>query len=377
MNRGSLVRLSGYALIVLALLVTLRVNLITLAHIARARTSVPWADQWVVVQDVARRQAGEPLWPVVWTPYWGHRLVIPRLLFLADAHWFSLASLTWLTMLLQFAHIGLLIALAWLLFKRSPALLMIAIAVILNLMLSPFQMENFTWGMQTMFPLVFVAATAAFLCLPLGNLALCIALGIISSLTMPNGILVWPVLVVQAFYLRQSRRVVAALAAVGTAVMVSYLWHYVRPPELGMGAVGMLRHPIDSIMLLGLIVGSPFRFTIPLDVAVGIVTLAVTGYLLLRAQEAKMVFGLTRHYSVFISEFGESGGRPPDSANPARGFERSPAGPLLHHDLPFLGMHRTAGAVHGTESKIPRPVVRFLWNPLRRFDVRQRPAPAY
>jgi hypothetical protein len=287
MNRGSLVRLSGYALVGLALLVTLRVNLITLAHIARARTSVPWADQWVVVQDAMRRQAGEPLWPIVWTPYWGHRLVIPRFLFLADAHWFSLASLTWLTMLLQFVHIAFLIALAWLLLKRSPALFMIAIAVILNLMLSPFQMENFTWGMQTMFPLVFVAATAAFLCLPLGSVALSIVCAVIASYTMPNGILVWPVLIVQAIYLRQSRRVVVVFATIGSAVIVSYLWHYVRPPELGMGAFGMLRHPIDSIMLLGLVAGSPFRFTIPEDIAVGILALAVTGYLLLRAQKHK------------------------------------------------------------------------------------------
>jgi hypothetical protein len=288
MNRGSLARLSGYALIVVALVVTLRVNLTTLAHIVRARTSVPWADQWVIVQDVMRRQHGEPLWPIVWTPYWGHRLVIPRLLFLADAHWLSLASLTWLTMLLQFVHIGLLLTLAWLLLgKRSPALFMIAIAVILNLMLSPFQMENFTWGMQTMFPLVFVAATAAFLCLQLGSVAFCIALGLISSLTMPNGILVWPVLAIQAVYLKQSRRVITALAAIGAAVIAAYLWHYVRPPELGMGAVGILRHPIDSIMLLGLIVGSPFRFTIPSDVVVGILTLAVTGYLVIRANKQK------------------------------------------------------------------------------------------
>ena len=184
----------------LALLGTLGINVYTLAQFVRARTSVPWADQWVAVQDVMRYRAGESLWTIVWTPYWGHRLVIPRLIFLADAHWLSFASLTWLTLLVQFVHIALLIVLAWLLLGRKAiALFVIAIAVILNLMLSPFQMENFVWGMQTMFTLVLAAATAAFLSLSFDNLALCIVFGVIASLTMPNGILVWPVLVAQAF----------------------------------------------------------------------------------------------------------------------------------------------------------------------------------
>ena len=128
-------------------------------------------------------------------------------LFLADARWLAFASLTWLTVFLQFIHIALLVALAWLLLgRKSPALFMIATAVILSLMLSPFQMENFVWGMQTMFPLVFVAATGSFLCLSRASthkrfLLLSIVLGMISSYTMPNGILIWPVLVVQSIYL--------------------------------------------------------------------------------------------------------------------------------------------------------------------------------
>jgi hypothetical protein len=117
----------------------------------------------------------------------------------------------------------------------------------------------------------------------MGSMALCMVLAIISSYTMPNGILVWPVLVVQAMYLRQSRRVVMALAAIGTAVIVSYLWHYTRPTDFGMGAAGMLRHPIDAILLLGLIVGSPFRFAIPVGTALGALAVAVTGYILIRA----------------------------------------------------------------------------------------------
>jgi len=287
----SILRLFGYGAMAIAFLATLAVNLYTLFQINRARTSVPWADQWAVVQELEQHARGAALWPILWSPYWGHRLVIPRLLFLADSHWFSFASLTWLTLLLQLVHIGFLIALAWMLLgRRSTALFIIAVIVILNLMLSPFQMENFVWGMQTMFPLVFVAATGAFLSLSLGStnhsgylLSLCVAFGIVSSYTMPNGILVWPVLVLQSIYLRQKRKGVLALGGIGTLVIVSYLWRYARPLELGMGMGGILRHPIDTIMLLALILGSPFRFTIAADVAVGMLALATTGYVLIRA----------------------------------------------------------------------------------------------
>ena len=288
---SSIGRLLGYGMIVLALLGTLGINLFTLAQAARARTSVPFKDQWEFVEELAQHGHGKPLWPILWSPFWGNRLVIPRLLFLADARWFSLASLTWLAVLLQLVHIALLIALAWLLLeRRSPVLFIIAITVILNLMLSPFQMENLVWSMQVHSPLVYVAATTAFLCLSLSSrssgalfLALCIALGLIASYTMANGTLVWPVLAVQAIYLRRNRKVVMALALIGTFVMASYLWHYARPVQLGLGAGGMIRHPIDAIMLLGLILGSPFRFTTAADIGVGILTLAAAGYLFYRA----------------------------------------------------------------------------------------------
>jgi hypothetical protein len=285
----SMRRFVGYGVILLALLGTLGVNFYTLAQIVRARTSVPWADQWVIAQDLVKRERGEPLWPILWTPYWGHRLVIPRLLFLADARWLSFASLTWLSVLLQFVHIALLIALAWLLLgRRSPALFMIATAIILSLMLSPFQMENFVWGMQTMFPLVFVAATGAFVCLSLAGahsrfLLLSIVLGLISSYTMPNGVLVWPVLVVQSLYMKRDWKVGMTLAGIGTAVIVSYLWHYTRPLEMGMGVGGMVRHPIDAIRILGLILGSLFHFSIRVDAAIGTFVMVATGCVLVRA----------------------------------------------------------------------------------------------
>ncbi len=266
-------RALGYGLIIIGLLETLWMNVFTLAQVWRARTSVPWFDEWALVQDLARIDSGQALWPILWSPYWGERQVVTRLLWLANARFHALGSLTWLTVLLQFVHIGVLMALAWLLLGRrgnSPTFgvpFVVACVVILNLLLSPFQMWNFVWSTQTMFILVCLAATGSFLCLARAEgkhralfAALAVALAALGSLTMPNGLLAWPVLVVQAFYLKRSRRVIAALALIGAAGIGSYLWHYTFP-GLGMGVGGMLRHPLQAILLAGVgsVAGQPVR----------------------------------------------------------------------------------------------------------------------
>jgi hypothetical protein len=282
--------LLGWAIVIFALLATLRVAVFTVAQIPRATTSVPWLDQWLMVDELARHERGQALLPILWSPYWGHRPVISRLLFFADARWGSLGSLTWLTMAIQFAHMALLIALAWLLLgRRSLPTFVLAGTVIVNLMLSPFQMENFVWSIQTMVPLVFAAATASFVCLALSTrhaafLVFSMVAAMVGSYTMPNGLLVWPVLVIQAVSVRLNRRTVAALAIAGAAVIATYLWHYDATPAMGMGVSGMLRHPLSAVMLVGLLLAGPFDFISPhLGVAAGLAALIATACIVVRA----------------------------------------------------------------------------------------------
>ncbi|HYL77900.1 MAG TPA: hypothetical protein VEU96_27050 [Bryobacteraceae bacterium] len=230
---------------------------------------------------------GQPLWPILWSSYWGHRMVIGRLIFFADARWGSLASLTWLLLLLQFAHIALILALArLLLWSKSRACFVLACAVTLNLMLAPDQMENFIWRNQILYVLVFAAATASFLllaaaarrrrfCLPLSILA-----AVLATCTMGNGFLVWPALVAEAVALRLGRRTVIAIATIGAAVIGFYTWHYEHPTGGGMGVASMIRHPIDAIRMLGLYLAGPLDFlSMPWGTAAAIVALVALAYL--------------------------------------------------------------------------------------------------
>ena len=283
-------RIIGTALIGAALAATLWINYFTISHIGLGRTRVPWADEWAMIQEFIHYKHGDPLFPILWSSYWGHRLVIPRLVLFANLQWASGASITWLTFALQALHVALLCTLSWALVgRRSRMLFAASAAVILNLMLSPLQMENFVWGIQFMFPLVYTAASIAFLCLALsrengryGALLLCIAAAAIASLTMPNGLLVWPVLLAQALYLKLNRWVTIAIALLGAGIIASYCWHYPTPP-LGMGLFGMLRHPLDATMLVGFLLGGALNAAAS-RVEIAVTLLAILGIVYLGAK---------------------------------------------------------------------------------------------
>ncbi len=283
-NASVVARGCGYGLIVAAFLETLWINAFTLAQIARARTSVPWMDEWAIVQDLAQIDRGGALWPILWAPYWGERQVVTRLLWMANAYYCGLGSLTWLTLLFQFLNIGVFIAIAWLLLRGKPlAPFLVACTLILNLLLSPFQMWNFVWSTQTMFVLIFLAAMGSFVCLSMGYASVAILLAALATLTMPNGLFPWPVLVLQAAYLRQSRRTIAVLALIGAIVIGLYLWHYTLSDiaaDKGMGVGGMLRHPVQALLLVGVVVSGPVGFISNGAAAgFGVLALAITGYI--------------------------------------------------------------------------------------------------
>lgn len=38
-------------------------------------------DQWPMLEEIRQHQSGQLGWSYLWAPYWGHRIVIPRLIF--------------------------------------------------------------------------------------------------------------------------------------------------------------------------------------------------------------------------------------------------------------------------------------------------------
>jgi hypothetical protein len=214
---------------------------------------------------------------------------MPRLLVLANERWASLTSLTYLSLSIHVAHIVLLLALVIRIFGRQTlALGILAGTILLDLMLAPLQMENFVWSLQIAFLLVYAAATVSIVLLTFSKgrwpiLASCIAFALISSYTMANGILLWPVLVALAAYLRLRRPVLILFGAIGGLVIASYVWHY-QLPSLGMGVAGMVRDPLHSVALLGLVLAGPLDFiSTPGGIVAALVALAIIAYLAIQA----------------------------------------------------------------------------------------------
>jgi hypothetical protein len=256
--------------------VTLYLNWITIWTVWSSKSEVPWRDQWVYLDDVKSILAGSIFSTSLWYPYWGHRLVITRLITLLDVRFFSGFNTPILAfgLIVQTAHAALLSFVAWWLFRGLPWwIFVLTAALIFHLSLSSLQMENLIFAGQIGYIVVGAAASAAFLLLSLYStehacgcggvlrrcflIAACILSALISTLSRPDGGFVLPVLFVQASLLRVNLKVRILFALTGCFVLSLYFWRYDAGPSLGMGVWGALTHPQQSLPLFAMLLLGP------------------------------------------------------------------------------------------------------------------------
>ena len=199
----------------------------------------------------------------------------------------------------------LLVTLAFrILARQAFASWLLAATIILNLALSPFQMQNFVWSNQIMYVLVYAAATASIVLLVFSRgqwlmLALSAVLGLICSFTMANGILIWPVLFALAVYLGLKLPARIVLGAVGALMIASYAWNYQRP-SMGMGFTGIIRDPGHAVMLVGLLLAGPITLiSTPIGIAIALLAAAAAGFLAVRVLRDR--YGAPRELTALIA----------------------------------------------------------------------------
>ncbi|NQW12181.1 MAG: hypothetical protein HQ481_20135 [Alphaproteobacteria bacterium] len=161
-----------------------------------------------------------------------HRLVVPRLWFLADLAWFDGRQILTIGAILVSAtlHAVILALLFRGLGHRGPVVA-VFLLVALGAMLSPAQWENLIWGFQVQFIQVWLFATLAFALVAWAPAAkryaticgaailLALLAGLASTYSMANGLLVWPLLLLLAWWRRLPGWAVAAVAVLGGAVV--------------------------------------------------------------------------------------------------------------------------------------------------------------
>jgi len=251
---------------------------------------IPEADLWLMPVQVSS-QVPLPYW--LWSQHNEHRILIPRLILLADYRFFHgrdifprvltlvLLGLEWLALLFALRRFGGLRGDAW-----RTACGMTGLAVFCTS-----QWYNFSSGLQVAFVLVPFAVVCSLVCLLLYRraaeaqerhawiyIALASLAAACATYSIANGILIWPVLVLMAAWMRFAKLATAALLAVGAALAASYLYHY-HSPTYHSNPLNAVRAPAAVAKYSLMYLGSPFdwrpHFSHPL--LMGIVGVVLAG----------------------------------------------------------------------------------------------------
>jgi len=192
---------------------------------------VPWMDPWYFFFELDKWHL--PFWKLLWIQHIEHRIVFPKLFYLADFYWFHGTGLFLLISIyvIETAHCALLI---W--FLRTsrvlgPTALRSAAGLILFCLFCPAQRETFITGWQIAYVLPTFLSTLAVIALAVGSksksskpfsfwvLTAWIA-ALISSFSLLSGFSIWPVLCLEGVMLGMHRRTWITTGALGAGALM-------------------------------------------------------------------------------------------------------------------------------------------------------------
>ena len=224
----------------------------------RSTFAIPYWDQWSAVNDYFRFRSGEIGLRELFAQSNEHRIFFPRLLMFADLRLFGgrNAFNVAISDAFQMTHLLLLLWIDRCSLSRTivgwATAAFIAIA-----MLTGSQYENIYWGFQSQFVMVFLFASLAFAAAAaltpherstrsFALLSVAILSALVSTFSMANGLLVWPLLAIAVLQRRAGWPAFAAVAVVGSAATAFYLHGY-APVGGHTPVTAALHRPLDAI----------------------------------------------------------------------------------------------------------------------------------
>jgi hypothetical protein len=236
--------------------------------ICYSMTSAIRVDELVMMEEIRLFCEGKYSISYLWAPYWGHRMLIPRLLMVAGERFFHFSNtpLAVASLIAQVLTTVLLVWVEWRMLRNGPRWLTIFVmAATAHLALSALQLETFLFGINVQFTEGLLGALASIvlsavsirspktqLWMPLAALSL----ALLGALSMGTGVFIGPVILLVSFGLRARPRVLAALALLGAAFSAAYFVGYTNPGH-AMGFTGLLLHPLGAIRITALVLGGP------------------------------------------------------------------------------------------------------------------------
>ncbi len=239
----------------------------TLYGVFNSYSPVPYWDQWDgYLNFYIKLLEGDSLaW---WKQHNEHRIVFSRLLFWLDIKYFSGKSyfLLLCNIVLQCVNLLMIFYVSKNAYKHDRASNLFIFGVISTGLFAWGQHENFTWGFQSQFLAVYTFSLAAFICIvttknsqykTLLLISSCVfAVG--STISMANGLLVFPLLVLLVLLLRLPWAYVLVVSLVGTVSYILYFQDYVSPSGHSSVSNSLVNHPVEVFEYLLLYIGSPF-----------------------------------------------------------------------------------------------------------------------
>ncbi|WP_045761015.1 hypothetical protein [Xanthomonas albilineans] len=203
-----------------------------------------------------------------WAQHNEHRIVFTRLLFWLDLHFFKGKGYVLIpaNVLLHLTIAGVLIF-GYIRFATQRHSLFVIIGVVLTGRFLWMQNDNLIWGFQSQFIAVYFFAIASFLAYsrsqpkgPLTPQLIGLMLAFASMLSMSNGLITFPILVLMSFMLKLTWK--HRCLTIGCTLLAwgLYLYGYHTPPYHSSPIDGFLHQPIDVVHYALNFLGSPAAF---------------------------------------------------------------------------------------------------------------------
>ena len=268
-------RLVGVLATVLACIMSVYVVLTCILAVHRFYFAAPYGDVWWFIKDIADFRSHIISINFLWRQHSEHRIVLPRLILWIDLQCFQFRGVfsIFCSFLFQAGEVLLLCSAFWRVGNNNTTSKFAYVALVLSMMFSSSQIENFVVPFNVQFPLsFFMASLSIFLilrhCESSGGNWTALIFGLVAAscatLSLGSGLLVWPVLLFVCLFERASLRTVGTVTIAGAAMWVFYFVGYLSPPERA-NPWDSLAHPVDVgaftfTFLASAISSTPSRF---------------------------------------------------------------------------------------------------------------------
>lgn len=231
-------------------------------------SAVPFWDMWNGYLEFYFRAANEG-----WAPWWElhneHRIVLAKAFFWLDLEYFKGSMVLLFTFNVIFSAltcVTFISVLSGLVKDYTDKLLYYAVSgILIVLCFSWLQSENYTWAFQSQFHMAYLLPLWAMLTLvkskvenSLPVFLLACMLGMLSAVTMANGLLALPVMIALAVLVRMHWRYIATLALIMSVVYFFYFIDYTKPAGHPSLFSSFIDNPKETVRYFLLYLSGPF-----------------------------------------------------------------------------------------------------------------------